>query len=244
MRGWRGAGVAVLLMVIAAVGALFYSRGNNGQFIPAPRPPGERPPLMLLTTLPIVFPEHFGLNAPASPVLKALQSRYRVEPISVADAADLDHRPLLLMAQPRAQPGEALVELDEWVRGGGRVLLLADPALEWPGDRPLGSLLRPPFAFADTGLLAHWGLRLEAPDKLGPAERAADELKVRTQSPGKLTATGTGCSISSDGFIARCGIGKGKATIVADADFLAPASSVDATANLGLLLIELAKLEQ
>ena len=62
------------------------------------------------------------------------------------------------MAQPLAQPAEDLVALDDWVRGGGRVLLLADPMLEWPSKRPLGDPLRPPPMFMDTGLLAHWGL--------------------------------------------------------------------------------------
>jgi hypothetical protein len=124
------------------------------------------------------------------------------------------------------------------------VLLLADPALEWPSDRPLGSLLRPPFAFADTGLLAHWGLQLEAPDRLGSAERDVDGRTVHTESPGSLAPTAHGCTVSNDGFIARCSIGKGRATVIADADFLAPASPEDSAANLGLLLIELAKLER
>ena len=74
------------------------------------------------------------------------------------------------MAQPQAQPAEALVELDAWVRRGGRVLLLADPALEWPSERPLGDLLRPPAAFADTGLLGHWGLTLTPPEARGPGQ--------------------------------------------------------------------------
>jgi hypothetical protein len=198
---------------------------------------------MLLTTLPLMFPEGFTLKAPPSAALEALQSRYRIVPISIADAGELDHGRLLLMAQPQAQPAEALVDLDNWVRAGGRLLLLADPALEWPSDRPLGSPLRPPFAFADTGLLAHWGLRLEAPDRLGPAVRDDDGLSVHTRSPGRVSPTGHSCAVSSDGFIARCSIGKGSATVIADADFLSPASS-DTTANLGLLLIELAKLER
>lgn len=198
---------------------------------------------MLLTSLPLVFPEHFALNAPASPAVKTLQSRYHVIPISVADAATLDHRQFLLMAQPGAQPAENLVDLDNWVRSGGRVLVLADPALEWPSDRPLGSLLRPPFAFADTGLLAHWGLGLEAPDRLGPAQRVVDGRTLQTESPGMLTATDHECRISSDRFIAQCSIGEGRATVIADADFLAPSSPDDTTANLEVLLIELARLE-
>ena len=103
--------------------------------------------------------------------LQALRARYKVVPISVTDGAELAKGRLLLMAQPLAQTAENLVILDDWVRSGGRVLLLADPMLEWPSQRPLGDPLRPPPMFADTGLLAHWGLRLDAPDERGPATR-------------------------------------------------------------------------
>lgn len=238
----RRAAVILAALLIPMTAAILLTLRSGAPSEPGPRPASERPPLMLLTTLPLVFPEHFALNAPALPALKALQSRYRVIPISVADTAELDHRSLLLMAQPRAQPAEALVELDDWVRRGGRVLLLADPALEWSSDRRFGSLLRPPFAFEDTGLLAHWGLQLSAPDKLGPAVRIAAGRTIRTQSPGKLIATGHNCSIESDGFIARCRIGAGEATVIADADFLAP-DPENLKANLGMLLVELQGLE-
>lgn len=237
-----GAAAAVLLLVIAAAALLWLVPARAPSSL-RPRPEADHPPLMLLTSLPLVFPEHFALNAPKSPVLEALQSRYRIVPISVADAAELHKGHLLLMAQPRAQPAEALVDLDTWVRGGGHVLLLADPALEWPSDRPLGSLLRPPFAFADTGLLAHWGLRLQAPDHLGPGAIKADGLTIATQSPGSLAATAAQCSVETGAFIAHCSIGQGEATVIADADFL-NASPAAETASLDVLLIELARLEQ
>jgi ABC-type uncharacterized transport system involved in gliding motility auxiliary subunit len=94
-------------------------------------------------------------------------------PISVPTPRAWQRARLLLMAHPLAQPAEALVALDAWVRGGGRLLLLADPMLEWPSERPLGDPLRPPPMFADTGLLKHWGLRLDAPDERGPGERSS-----------------------------------------------------------------------
>jgi hypothetical protein len=243
MRGGRAAGVAALLVATLSIGAFFHFHRNHASSVPAPRPLSQRPPLMLLTTLPIMFPEGFTLKAPPSAALEALQSHYRVVPISVADAAELDHRRLLLMAQPQAQPAEALVDLDNWVRGGGRVLLLADPALEWPSDRPLGSLLRPPFALADTGLLAHWGLRLQAPDRLGKAEVELDGLELSTRSPGSVAVTGHECSVESGGFIARCRIGSGEATVIADADFLNVPFGQGESANLDALLIELERLE-
>ena len=146
------------------------------------------------------------------------------------------------MAQPLAQTAENLVTLDTWVRGGGRVLLLADPLLEWPSRRPLGDPLRPPPMFADTGLLAHWGLRLDAPDERGPTRRSLAGYRILTLSPGALYGA---CTISSDRLAADCGIGKGRAVIVADADFVrTDGLGHDASHNLDGLLAELASLER
>jgi len=122
-----------------------------------------------------------------------------------------------MMAQPRAQAPEDLVALDEWVRGGGRLLLFADPMLEWPSGKPLGDLTRPPAMFADTGLLGHWGLRLDAPDRRGPVIGEIGGKSFATLSSGTLNG---GCAIEEAGLLARCAIGKGKAVIVADADLL------------------------
>ena len=246
----RRARLALAAAAVLAVllGALLLALAKSAPPPPAPaKPPsGERPELMVLTTLPIVFPERLTLDAPPSPALEALQSRYRLVPISVADARELGDRKLLLMAQPQAQPAESLVELDAWVRHGGRVLLLADPALEWPSERPLGDKLRPPLAFADTGLLGHWGLRLDPPEAAGPASRTIDGREVRTVSAGTLTATGPACATAAQGLIARCRLGQGEATVIADSDFLNLESVEGATAegNFGMLLDEVARLEQ
>lgn len=238
--------LAAAAVVAVLLGALLLALAKSAPPPPPERPPEQRPELMLLTTLPIVFAERLTLDSPASPALEALQSRYRVVPISVAAASELANRKLLLMAQPQAQPAEALVELDAWVRGGGRVVLLADPALEWPSERPLGDRLRAPAAFADTGLLGHWGLRLEAPEARGPASRSIDGREVQTLSAGTLVATGPACATAADGLIARCRLGSGEAIVIADSDFLNPAGieRADREANLGLLLAELARLEQ
>ena len=205
-----------------------------------PRPASERPQLLLLTSLPILFPEQLSLESKPEPVRTALESRYRIEPVSVADRASLDGHRLLLMAQPKAQPAEVLVELDAWVRSGGHVLVLADPALEWPSKRPLASPLRPPLAFADTGLLGHWGLRLDAPDS-EPRTIEAGTATIETSSPGVLVATGGNCSVE-DGFVAHCSIGDGQATVVADADLLDIDRLEGAGHNLDGLLAELESL--
>lgn len=206
------------------------------------RPANARPTLLLLTSLPLVFGEDFSIYGNGSPALSALQSRYRVVPISVADPAELGKGRLLLMAHPLAQPAEDLVALDRWVRGGGRLLLLADPMLEWPSKRPLGDLLRPAPMFMDTGLLAHWGLRLNGPGERGRKVEKLGGFDVLTDSPGRLFGR---CAISADRLVADCRIGKGRATVVADADLLDTQQLGDgAKHNLDGLLRELADLER
>ena len=227
--------------LIAAAGFAFVADRDGDPVAPAPRAQGERPKLMLLTSLPLVFGESFGIQGGGSPALKALEARYRVEAIAVADAQSLKRGGLLLMAHPLAQPAEALVDLDRWVRDGGRLLLLADPALDWHSGRPLGDAFRPPPAFADTGLLGHWGLRLDAPDERGPREGRLGSYRILTGSPGRLV----GKCAEKDGLVARCRIGKGQVTVVADADFLNTADLDGPTQdNLAALATELAALER
>lgn len=230
--------VAILaVMALAAVDLALTTRA------PAPLPPrpvAQRPPLLLLTSLPLLFGEDFSLDG-GSPAVKRIEQRYKLVPISVSDPDELAKGWLLFMAQPLAQPAEDLVALDDWVRKGGKVLLLADPMLEWPSKRPLGDPLRPPPMFADTGLLAHWGLRLDAPDTRGPATRKLGGFDVMTVSPGALSGT---CSISSDRLVARCKLGKGEAIVVADADLLnTDALGEQGAHNIDAILVELATLE-
>ncbi len=205
------------LLIAAMFGTISASSCDRSPTPPAAPTQADKPTLLLLTSLPLVFGEEFSLEGGGSPALKALERRYRVLPISVSSKAELGKAKLLLMAHPPAQTAQDLVALDQWVRGGGRVLLLADPMLEWPSGRPLGDRLRPAAAFADTGLLARWSLRLDAPEERGPALRKLGSHQVMAASPGALFGA---CAIASDRFVARCRVGKGKATVAADADVL------------------------
>ncbi|MGH6658409.1 MAG: Gldg family protein [Sphingomicrobium sp.] len=228
-------GAVILVLAVFVAAAYAFSRGSSL----AER--ADKPRLLLLTSLPLLFSEDFGLDQKGSAMLDALRSRYRVVPIDSTAPAALAKGRLLVMAQPRAQTAEQLVALDEWVRDGGRLLLFADPLLEWPSDKPLGDPTRPPPMFADTGLLAHWGLRLDAPDMRGSVAGKLGDKDVLTVSPGVLSGA---CALSGDGLVARCAIGKGKAVIVADADLL-DLDSLDekGAANGQAILAELDSLE-
>ena len=229
-------GLLLLVAGALAIAAFAFSRPR-----PAQRA-AQKPTLLFLTSLPLVFGEQFSLQESGSPALKALQSRYRVLPISVTDARDLSKGRVLLMAQPLAQTAENLVALDSWVRRGGRVLLLADPLLEWPSERPLGDPLRPSAMFMDTGLLQHWGVRLDGPDRRGPQVRRLGGKEILTVSPGSLKGT---CQTAGDGLVAHCRVGQGRATIVADADLLDISHLGERGANnFDALLAELADLQR
>jgi hypothetical protein len=242
MIGARTRALVLLLLAAVAAAALGFAAIRHGPPSLPARPAAQRPVLLLLTSLPLLFNEDFSLEGVGSPALKRLETRYRVVPISVTDAADLSKGRLLLMAHPLAQTAANLVVLDRWVRGGGRVLLLADPMLEWASKRPLGDPIRPPPMFMDTGLLAHWGLALDGPEERGVEPRKLGGYAILTASPGRVRGA---CSIAGDALVAHCRIGVGEATVVADADFLnADELGPKASRNLDGLLIELARLEQ
>ena len=206
MRPSRGLALLLLLLV------------SCREATPSQAPAGSKPELFLLTPLPLIWSEQFGLDQPGSPALEALEQQFRVSPVDLPSA--VPGGGLLLAAQPRALPAEELVKLDQWVRGGGRLVLLADPVLEWPSELPLGDPGRAPVAYPDTGLLQHWGLRLEAPGERGPRQLPLGGHRVLTASPGKLVALGRACTIGANGLLAHCRLGNGRATVIADADFL------------------------
>jgi hypothetical protein len=238
----RRLALAAIVVVLSAAAAFALLSNRRSAAELGPQPPAERPALMLLTSLPLMFGEDFSLKSAGSPVLIKLQSRYRVIPISVTSEPELAKAPLLMMAQPQAQTAENLVALDAWVRSGGRVLLFADPLLEWPSKRPLGDKLRPPPMFADTGLLEHWGLKLDPPRQLGLAKRQLAGFSVLTVSPGMLSGA---CEISSDGLVARCNIGNGIVMVVADGDLLnAKTLGPGARDNVDAVLAELSTLQR
>jgi hypothetical protein len=178
-----------------------------------------RPGLALLSSLPIAFGENFGLDQQRSPLLEELEGSFTVTPVDGPE--QLRPGGLLLAAQPQALTAERLVALDKWVREGGRLVLLADPFLGFESMRPLGDRFRPPLRYPDTGLLAHWGLALDpqVDNRLEAVETDLGRgIRLKASGLGSLTRSGGDCTLSVTRVVARCRIGKGYATVVADAD--------------------------
>jgi hypothetical protein len=186
---------------------------------------GEKPQLMLMTGLPIIWGEGGAFDPESRPAAayRALQAEFEVRPLDVLDEESLGQGRLLLLAQPNLLQPTELAAFDAWVRRGGRTLILADPDLLWPTDLPLGDIRRPPPVSFLGPLMRHWGLRLgEAQEPelrietLPPSEGA---WRLAMAAPGRFVAEGGACRTQLD-WLARCTIGDGQAVLIADADLL------------------------
>lgn len=215
-------GLALALLLTSLLFALRYE-GNEEA--------ADRPRLALMTSLPLQWSEggieaDLAADAKPHPAFDRLKRQFDIYPIDDLDQIDRKPASLLLLAQPRALgPGE-LVKLDTWVRAGGRVLILADPALQWGSLYPLGDKRRPLFTSLLSPLFTHWGLELVLPltDEQPVVLREVDGGTIRTQTPGEwLEKDGTGngiCTIAPTKLLANCKVGDGRAVLVADADLL------------------------
>ncbi len=161
-------------------------------------------------------------------------------------AGELTHGALadLVIAQPRPLEPAENVGLDAWVRGGGHVLLFADPLLTAESRFALGDPRRPADTVLLDPLLAHWGLVLKpgesgsagAGGKKGGRENAGTPIPVSipVSAPGVLALLPggpAGCHIEQAGLMAQCRIGRGTALIVADAALLDRAEGPPAAAR-------------
>ena len=187
--------------------ALLLARRCLGARAPRPAPTcatrsSQRPTLLLLTSLPLVFGEEFSLAgrrlAGADGARDALSRRAdqrhrRRDAATGAAAAD--------GASARAA-GRESGRARRWVRGGGRVLLLADPMLEWPSERPLGDPLRPPPCSRTPGCSPIGGCGSTRRTERGPQRRALGGNGSRPPRPARLA--GSCARSASDGFVARC----------------------------------------
>lgn len=215
-------GLLLVLGLVLLLSALRFIR---------PEPPAALPELGLMTTLPLQWSEggieaDLAAEAAPHPAFARLSQGYEIKPIDDLTKLSANEPPLLLLAQPRALAPAELVKLDAWVRQGGRVLILADPALQWGSLYSLGDKRRPLFTSLLSPLFSYWGVELVLPitDDQPLAIREVDTLTIRTQTPGEWQVKEGGganlCVITQNRLVADCKVGKGRALLVADADLL------------------------
>jgi len=202
-------------------------------------------PLGLFTSLPILWRESEGIadllgpGASPHPALAVLARHGRVSALdTLADGAaalPLAGDGLLVMAQPRPLSPQENVALDSWVRAGGRVLLFADPMLTAHSSFAIGDRRRPQDVALLSPILARWGLALSFDEAQPAGERVAepDGVTLPVNLPGRFAPVVDGnCRISGDGLLARCAVGQGRVTALADAALFEEADEVDGGAAM------------
>lgn len=158
-------------------------------------------------------------------VQQILAAQFQLKPLDVLNEAALERLDVLMLAQPRVLHARELVLLDEWVRRGGAVLVLADPSLRWAEHlRTMGGRAPAARSFLQP-LLSHWGVSLDVGEHgLRILHSDAHELfgagRVIFEDVGALKVEPAACRAMSSGLMASCAIGAGKVFVIADADFL------------------------
>jgi hypothetical protein len=213
-------GVAIVLIVLALVTAGTIANDRIVQ---------KGPPIGLMTSLPLRWPEQdsarlFDPDAQPSKAFQRLEQRQSVELLD--DFKGLSQLRVVVLAQSRALAPAEFVTLDNWIRAGGRALILADPALAWESHFALGDRRRPLFTSLLSPLFSHWGLSLALNIDVKSRDeiRSVQKMTIKSQTVGTWTfnrkSDDTRCVLSAESILADCQIGLGRSVLLADADLL------------------------
>lgn len=195
-----------------------------------------------MTTLPLMWGEAadvgelLGGEAGTGWVRQELEQRFVLEPLDTLDEAGLARLDRLVLAQPRGLTPAENVALDAWVRGGGRLLLFADPMLTRHTRYPVGDRRRPQDVVLLSPILTHWGLELlfDGDQRTDEWLVAVGEVPVPVHLAGTVKpAPNARCATEADQILVKCAIGKGRVTIFADAAVLD-----DGSADIGRTALE------
>ncbi|MEO0589324.1 MAG: hypothetical protein AAFZ11_02060 [Pseudomonadota bacterium] len=206
-------------------------------------PPQTGPTFALMTSLPLYWPlaadmTEIASGSAAMPWPRVFMERgFTIVPLDTLSPtlspsgeaqgmnplADIQR---LAIIQPRGLSPADNVALDEWVRGGGRLLLALDPALTAHYEVPVGDPRLPTMTALIPPVVARWGLAIRFDEaRQEPLGRApfpgGGEALLRLHgeiAPAGLSANAVGdCAAAAPGLIVQCAVGKGQVTLIADA---------------------------
>ncbi len=190
----------------------------------------ELPELGLMGTIPIYwgetgdFGELLAGNGPGHWARARLEADYQLRPLDSLSEESLAGLDFLMLAQPRALSPAENVALDAWVRDGGRLLLFADPMLTGESRFAIGDRRRPQDVILLSPILDHWGLALEFDEDQPPgyAQLRGGRAPIPVNLPGAfvLSEGESDCALVVADVLAECGIGEGRALVLADAALL------------------------
>ncbi|MFM5916119.1 MAG: ABC transporter [Novosphingobium sp.] len=189
-------------------------------------------PIGLFTALPLLWQDGGDLGAELRPgskphwaaqVMDEHGGIVPLDTLSGVGGGKLAGLHWLVIAQPRILSPADNVALDDWVRGGGHLLLIIDPAYTEESAFPIGDPRRPPDQAMLSPILARWGLELkfDADQPLAAGTADVMGIEVPTILPGYFAAPARGnCRTWSRGLAVACAIGKGRVLALADAALL------------------------
>lgn len=205
--------------------------------------PADRQPLALMTSLPIYWGEAGDMtnlisgNVETPYIRQVIEKRYKIEMLDtvalqdgVGDEAQqidpLNGVERLVIVQPRGLGPEDNVALDEWVRGGGKLLLALDPLLTNSYAVPISDPRHPNASALIPPIMQRWGLamRFDEGQSLGARTVQFQGQDLPVVMAGELFSMGEegdegrgDCAIEASGVIARCTVDAGQVTVMADA---------------------------
>ncbi len=191
----------------------------------APEYPKSKRPINIMTALPLAYGEDTGDlakiargDARPHPALARLAHKYNITMVDAITPQSLQLNGPLVLIQPRVlQPVENVL-IDDHLRAGGHVVIIADPDLQWEPLFPLGDKRNPPRQSMLLPVLDHWGVVL--PQDSGGVISVTSPAFNRFDAAAPLPSPQGMNACTIGGFVSVCQIGKGRATILTDADFL------------------------
>lgn len=206
------------------------------------QPSQPKPRLGLMTSLPLYWPlgaefADLASGEAAVPwqreVLEAGHELVLLDTLSpiagltedTPDTDPLEGLERLAVIQPRGLSPADNVALDDWVRGGGHLLIVLDPMLTGHYELPLGDPRRPNDTAIVPPVVARWGLTAE----FDPAQDAQPVIAQLPFGPVPLILSGAletrepashggNCRVLDNPVMARCdNVGEGRVTYLADA---------------------------
>lgn len=243
--------IPLLLAALAGLAALLLWPRETGD---GSEPTG-RVELGLMTGLPIYWADRADFaalldeNAELPWVRQVLERRYDLRPVDSFEAEEGEGSVLverLLIVQPRGISPAGNVALDDWVQDGGRLLYVIDPMLTGEYAAPLGDPRHPSVIGIVPPVLPRWGVTMEARDGEGSEvptslETPIGQLPVAIAGRLKPSENGVGsCTIAESGLMARCAVGEGQVTVLADAALFEARDGGEREANLILSLADYA----
>ena len=211
--------LAVATLVLVLAGGWLIAREGSGQ----------RQPVGLFTSLPILWNEATdvaGLLKSAAPphwAKAALAERGDIVALDRLDAVSIEGLGRLAIAQPRPLSPDENVALDDWVKRGGKLLVLADPALTAESAFSLADPRRPQAVAMLSPILHRWRLVLEFDEAQTFGEHSVKvmDVAVPVNLPGRFVLTGaSNCRSWGAGLAVSCAVGNGRVIALADAALL------------------------